>query len=261
MNSDSTNEWMQLAEMSSNDWDLLLSGLEACAPRRILEIGVSAGATTLFLLDALPKSARLYSVDIERHWYVDNTKETGFVASVAHDAQRHPQWDLMTGTDVSACLDMIGKDIDFVVLDTTHEMPGEFLSFLAVLPYMAQNAVLFLHDIGIHVIAKSGLLPNDMHLKSHCTSLLFSAISSVDKRVSNDALPNAGLVFIDKQKAMDEIYMVMNLLFMDWNYLPPAAVIAKTLRMVKMHYPPRAVDMFEHALAYNMAKLGVDIPA
>ena len=43
-------------------------------------------------------------------------------------------------------IDEIGSDIDFLILDTLHIVPGEILDFLVCLPYLTKDAIVVLHD-------------------------------------------------------------------------------------------------------------------
>ena len=49
-------------------------------PKKIVEIGVSAGGNTVNLLKWKDEDAQLFSVDICRQWYRDENKLSGFMA-------------------------------------------------------------------------------------------------------------------------------------------------------------------------------------
>ena len=63
-------------------------------------------------------------------------------------------WHL--GNALPCYLEEIGGDIDFLILDTVHSMPGEMLDFLAALPYLSSNAIVILHDITLNKISDIG---------------------------------------------------------------------------------------------------------
>lgn len=252
------------SEMDRADIALLLDALARRKPAKVLEIGISAGGTTAMLLEALPKSSSLYSVDIKKMHYKDPTKETGHIADALHNPARHPAWRKFTGVDIYACIDEIGPGIDFLILDTVHAMPGEFLSFLTVLPYLSEESALVLHDIGLHVLHKSKegadlRKLDDYSRQACCTSLLFAALPGLEKTVSDAAIPNCGFMLLDKSQAMRDIFMVLNLLFMDWQYIPPPHIVAGTLNATGRFYPPGAIRLLEKAIIYNLKLRGVAI--
>ena len=60
-------------------------------------------------------------------------------------------WHL--GNSLPYYLEEIGGEIDVLILDTVHSMPGEMLDFLAALPYLSSNAIVILHDITLNQIS------------------------------------------------------------------------------------------------------------
>ena len=44
-------------------------------------------------------------------------------------------------------IDKIGPDIDLLILDAIHMLPGEILDFLICLPYLTRDALVVLHDV------------------------------------------------------------------------------------------------------------------
>ena len=130
--------------MSAEDHELLMSVL-AKKPQRILEVGVSAGGTTKLLLENMGPEATLVSVDLARQYYRDQTKEVGFIAEFFFKNDK--RWTKLLGRDISFVIDNFIEPFDFVVLDTAHILPGEVLSFLVILPYMADGSVMQIHRL------------------------------------------------------------------------------------------------------------------
>ena len=52
-------------------------------PKKILELGVSAGGSSAIILNAIKDidNAKLYSIDYSDKWYLDNNKNSGFIIS------------------------------------------------------------------------------------------------------------------------------------------------------------------------------------
>ena len=243
------------AEMTREDHELILSFLKKKKPKKILEIGVSAGGTTCLLLDAIDKDAELFSVDLHTHYYRDKTKEIGYLAKDHYNPERHPKWHAFFGKDIYACVEEIGNGIDFVVLDTVHIVPGEFLSFLSVFPFLDDKAVLVLHDLSLHILYQyEGRQSLALHVEN-CNGLLFNAIFSRDKTLSEATVPNCGAIVLDKTYVMDNLFMVINMLFTEWKYLPSNDILLGTLNLVRKHYPLQHSLLIEKAMILNVNRI------
>ncbi len=254
----SKEEIINSSEMSKEDIELLICELVRHKPKKVVEIGMSAGGTTCIILDNITKDATLYSVDINRKYYRDETKKAGYIAENVYDETRHASWERFLGVDICDCVEQIGHDIDFVILDTVHALPGEFLSFMSILPYMSDQCVLILHDLSMHVGYKVANKVNSSYEEeSFCTSLLFNAIISYDKILANAEMPNCGAIIINKQLVMKNMFMIINMLFVKWNYMPPANIILDTFKIVKKFYSISDADFFEKAIQYNLKKRGM----
>ena len=73
-------------EMSKFESGFLCGLLKRRKPKKILEVGVAAGGTTAIILQCLKDmniDTEMYSVDISKDFYIDPTKETGFLAKEA----------------------------------------------------------------------------------------------------------------------------------------------------------------------------------
>ena len=70
------------AETSHLDRKFLNGAIRMTKPKKLLEIGVSAGGSSLVMLNAIEDiaGAKLWSVDISKEWYRDRSKSTGFMA-------------------------------------------------------------------------------------------------------------------------------------------------------------------------------------
>ena len=69
-------------EMSRDDHGFLSGLLRDKRPKKILEVGVANGGTTLMIMKTLQMlglKSEVVSVDLNKYWYHDNTKETGFL--------------------------------------------------------------------------------------------------------------------------------------------------------------------------------------
>ena len=102
---------------------------------------------------------------------------------------------------------------DFVFLDTAHRMPGELLNFIEILPFLNENAIIFLHDILIHFYLKSILYPSNI--------LLYPIIYG-DKlflKKKYNSIDSIGAVFLYKNQEKhysDYFFSLLNF----WQYMP-----------------------------------------
>ena len=70
----------ELCEMTHAELQGLVYMIRQVAPAKMVECGVAAGGTTAIILDELPVSSTLYSIDFSKQYYRDKTKETGYIA-------------------------------------------------------------------------------------------------------------------------------------------------------------------------------------
>lgn len=143
---------VQYSEMSKTERYFLNGMIRHIKPKKILEVGVSAGGSSAIILNAIkdmPESI-LYSVDYSKHWYRNKNKNTGFIINECFP-ELADKWHLLAGNDVSFVIEDIGADIDFVLLDTVHIHPWETLNFVCVLPFLKVGTWVVLHDIALHL--------------------------------------------------------------------------------------------------------------
>lgn len=188
-------------------------------PNKILEIGVAAGGTTAIMLTCLKElnlSSEMYSVDICEEWYRGGEKTTGFVA--AENISKiigNNKHEFLLGHSIPYVIDQIGKDIDFLVLDTAHSLPGELLDFLVCLPYLKNGCVVVLHDM-----IENLLRGNRGEI---ATKLLFDTVIAekyymVDMEKYMSGLSNIG-AFVVTEETRKNISNVISALSISWAYL------------------------------------------
>lgn len=133
--------------MKDDEYDFLSELIKKHKPKKILELGVYHGAASNVILNTIKDmNSILYSVDL-----CDKTldKKIGILAE-CHNKEVLAKWKLFFGKMAYKVMDKIGGDIDFCIIDTLHIMPGEIINVLEVLPFLAPNAVVVIHDTAIH---------------------------------------------------------------------------------------------------------------
>lgn len=146
-----------VSEMTYKERCFLNGIVRQMKPKKILELGVSAGASSAVMLNAIKddSDAQLYSIDYNTQWYRNYAKPTGHLINEKFSHLKK-KWKLYTGGTAARFMDEIGADVDLCLIDTVHANPGEFLDWLIVLPYLKPNAVLVLHDTCFHAVSVNG---------------------------------------------------------------------------------------------------------
>ena len=130
------NELDGLSEMTFSERAFLSGAIRKFKPKKILELGVAAGASSAIILNAIQdlEGAALYSIDYSAEYYRKKEKKSGYIVK-----EKYPElankWKLYTGGPACHFLDEIGNDIDFCLLDTTHYLPGEISDFFNDSPF------------------------------------------------------------------------------------------------------------------------------
>lgn len=234
--------------MSPTDLKFLIHMIKKKRPKKILEIGVCNGGSSYYLLKESGPKTIVHSVDIEKECPLDKSRLCGYTVEDNLDKSAwENRWIRHLGMDVIDCIDEIGGDIDFVLLDTVHTMPGEFLSYLAIIPYLKKNAVVVLHDVydNYHEII-GGKMLTTWFADSFCTGLLLSSVPSKRKYMPNDEIPNIG-AFVQSGKSIDYVYDVLRSLFVKWRYIPDD-MMKKYSSMIREKYGDRAGTYFDKCL-------------
>ena len=228
------------AEVTDRQLSFLCGLLQQTKPEKIVEIGVSAGATTamiaryLSMPDMHPERVRFYSVDISERYYQNPEFETGYI-SKRYEADLTSVWhEYCVGDVCAAFLDHIcadGAGIDFLFLDAAHSLPGEVLDFIVCLPYLNPDAMVVMHDVTL------SLLPN----VGDCiaTGTLFSAVCGKKyympglegrEKVSNIA---AFRVTDDTARNIQDLFFLLS---QRWAFLPDRHSLAQYRNVIDKAY-------------------------
>lgn len=233
-----------ISEMTYLERCFLNGIIRQTKPKKILELGVSAGGSSAIILNAIKDfdNAKLYSVDYNKKWYRDNSKDVGFIIDEKFSNLKN-KWKLYTGGTAAKFMEEIGGEIDLCLIDTMHINPGEFLDFLIVLPYLKKNAILILHDIGLYHFDKFGVT----------NGILFSCLKG-NKLSFNEGLwnrfANIGAVILD-ENIKDNILDYLYLLTLPFEYLPTDNDIYECQKLFSKNYEEEFVDTFMNIMLKN----------
>lgn len=183
--------------MRKEETDFLLHFLNHRKPANILEIGVATGGTSVLILSSISSGQKLISVDLNKRYYRNDELLTGFNVDKYCNKDQKSRHVPLYGMDVLEVIDQIPAEVDFLILDTVHALPGELLSFLAIYPKLSPNCLIVLHDLTLNL--DNGMSPRNYTYRSlaYSTKILFNAIVSNNKYLLNNQMSNIGAVEYD----------------------------------------------------------------
>lgn len=240
------------AEMTTDELAFLCGMIRDRKPKKIVEIGVAAGGTTAVILNCISHiglKTEMFSIDLSTTYYRDRDKEAGYLIkewqSITDKTLDHT---LYTGKYAVECLETIGKNIDFLILDTVHSLPGEILDFLACFPFLKEGAAVVLHDI---ILNHLGTNPN-----AFATKLLFDSTVGIKfMNIGNDG----GLIgigaFVTTENTRQYIEDVFSALTITWKYIPRADELVMYREFLEKYYTSSQLKWFDMAVKLNRETL------
>lgn len=240
------------AEMEKEQQAFLCGLIKEYKPQKIVEIGVAAGGTTAVILNCISMlglEAQLFSLDLSTFFYQDKTKKTGYLAEECKKLlDKNLDHTLYTGKYAVEYLEEIGKDIDFLILDTVHRMPGEILDFLAFFPYLKRDAVVVVHDIALNHYYNNW--------NAFATKLLFDVVAGRKLyRISEkNTLLNIG-AFIVNEDTNKYISNTFSALTITWQYCPKKEELDLYRDCYLKYYQDVDIELFDMAVSMNCKSL------
>ena len=232
-------------EMSQEEHGFICGLIRDHRPKKVLEVGVAGGGTTAVIMNCLNEfcpNASMYSIDINKECYKREGRQTGFQLDAVRDFL--PNIDnhrFLLGKELPCVIEQIGSNIDFLILDTVHAMPGEFLDFICALPFLKDGAVVVLHDVSEHCRV------NTPH--GYCTRLLLCSVTAekyynVDETDDVRGFFNIAAFKID-QSTRAEIENVILALSVTWQYIPSAEMMGNYYDVYKKYYTEKQVNLLQ----------------
>ncbi len=239
-------------EMTPFESSYLCGIIKKYKPKKIVEIGVAAGATTAVIMQCLNEIAydtdiELFSVDLFKEYYRNKSgeaKQTGFLADeyLKKCDCKNICYRKFLGNLLCEVINEIGSDIDLVILDTVHQLPGEVLDFLCILPYVSDSCFVVFHDVTLSLNLNCSVrdcIP---------TILSFVASNSLSKQVpffdnSDGSVPNIAAIKLNKDciKNVEDFFYCF---LFPWSYLPNEEEITKYRQFYAEFYSAYLVQIF-----------------
>ena len=253
-----------ICEMTTEDLGFLLGLIKQKRPNKIVEVGVAEGGTTGVIVRALNMlnyKTTMYSVDITKKYYADNTLSTGYEYSrLSKHFGNLCNHKFLFGKTLAGQIDSIGKNIDFAILDTTHAIPGELLDVLTLLPYMNPNGIIILHDVELSRIRAIDC-NNPWHNTARfavATKIALLSIISEEKylNTNNCGIENLPLCNIAGLKINEQTiknpYNIFYALTLPWSYHLSEVHANEYRNIFRKHYDLSCNQCFESAVAYSI---------
>lgn len=230
------------SEMIDSEIGFLCGLIKEKRPHKILEVGVAAGGTTVAILNCvhlLGQSCEMFSLDLSEKYYRDNIRPTGFMVNELNksilDTCKH---QFILGKTLPERIEEIGGEIDFLILDTTHVMPGEVLDFIVALPYLAEHAVVVIHDTNFQ-------FQYDMR-DGIATSVLFQSVVA-DKYLNNQEFYPNIVAFEINNETKKYIVNVFLSLMTPWTYIPDRIQSDACRSVIERFYDEQCLKIYEQA--------------
>ncbi len=226
-------------EMTTSDLGFLCGLIKQENPQKVLEVGVAGGGTTAVIMNCLHllnSNAKMYSVDINKECYRSEDKETGYqLKQVKDELNNYVNHKFELGYVLPEVIDKIGNNIDFVILDTVHSLPGELLDFLCVVPYLKEDAIVVLHDVASNLNFKR---------EAFATKIVLSAASGEKYYNYEDEILNIAAIRVcDFTK--ENIANIFSALSISWAYLPSDAEVKLYRDLYIRHYDDECIRLFD----------------
>lgn len=242
-------------EMTEFDSAFLCGLIKAEHPKKIVEIGIAAGSTTAIILqclEALDQTYEMYSVDFSEKYYrnVDDLP-SGFMAeNLIRQRELSGKHQILRGGCVYQFLQQIGDEIDLLILDTMHSLPGELLDFLVLFKRLSKSAIVCLHDISLNSRVRGFQYMNATNVLFH--SVAGEKLINYIPRSNGEEVgyPNIGAFRIneDTEKYMENVFQALT---MSWQYMPGWNDINGYGSQIQKDYRPELFDIWRNAVMMN----------
>lgn len=229
------------SRMWGNQREFINGVIRKFRPKKILEIGVAEGGSSIIILNAIQdiKNSHLYSIDL-------STNEMIGFCVINEFPQLSKRWSLYKGNVAAKFLEEIGSEIDMALIDSSHYEPGEILDFLIILPFLKEGAVLVFHDIG-NQITKS------KHSRLEWAPYIIFNIIRGKKYLpsgSNILTHDIGAIKLEKNQ-----YRYINDYFRSlggqWQYFPDESHINIIQNFFRKYYNNDCLIMFKETVDFN----------
>ena len=229
--------------MWGNQREFLNGLIRKFKPKKILEIGVSSGGSSIIILNAIKdiKNAHLYSLDLSDSKIIGHCIKKYFPSFLN-------KWSLYKGNIVAGFIEKIGRNIDMAFIDSAHFEPGEILDFLMVLPFLREGAIICFHDIG-NQITKAGYKNSR---KEWAPYLIYNILRGKKYLPSGNNILTHDIGAIKLENNQNKyIHDYFRALGGQWQYFPKENHIKLIKEFFNKYYDNDCLIMFEETVSFN----------
>ena len=246
-----------VSEMVEKDHAFLCGMIRELKPKKIVEMGVAEGGTTAVIMNCLrilDIDSQVYSVDLNEKLYYDKNRETGYIwKDMSNYFDGKSTHEFKVGKTIAGFIDEIGKDVDFVIMDTMHMLPGELLDFLCILPYLNEKATVVLHDISLNYINSfsDDMLTIFAAKNSDATKILYSTVTAQKWFYFEDEPGFNIAAFTVNEDTVKYISDCFQALGLTWEYSLSDTVLAEYRNIFLRYYNEQCVQLYDLAIKAN----------
>ena len=197
------------SQMWANQKEFLNGIIRKFKPKKIVELGVYSGGSSIIILNAIDdiKDSKLYSIDLDSGDFVGECVNKYF-------PEFNKNWKLFKGNISTEYIETIGNNIDFALIDTAHFEPGEIMDFLMILPFLKEEAIIIFHDIANQITVS-------IDRNEWAPYIIFNAIRGEKYLPSGKYILKQDIGAIKLEKKKKKYYHdYFRLLGGEWQYFP-----------------------------------------
>ena len=233
-------EQTKCSQMWENQKEFLNGIIRKFKPKKVLELGVAAGGSSIIILNAMNDfdNSKLYSIDLYAHNLV------GFCVN-KYFPQLTKKWTLFKGNIATEFIETIGKNIDIALIDTAHFEPGEIMDFLIILPFLKEEAIVIFHDIANQITRSN-------KRNEWAPYIIFNAIRGEKYLPSGKYILKQDIGAVKLEKNQKKYYHdYFRLLGGQWQYFPKETHINQFINFIKKYYDNECLTIFEESISFN----------
>ena len=212
-------------------------------PKKILELGVFLGGSSIIILNAIKdlKNSHLYSIELNSNGIIGSCVKNHFPNLLK-------KWTLFKGDVAAQFMDKIGKNIDLAMIDTSHFEPGEILDFIMILPFLKEEAIVIIHDIDYQITNAKG---KDMRYE-WAPYLIFNIIRGEKYLPSGKGILNKDIGAIKLEKNQKKfIHDYCRALGGQWEYFPKEEHIKTIKNLFRTYHDNFCFNVLEESIEFN----------
>jgi predicted O-methyltransferase YrrM len=210
-----SNFWKKgYGSISAKEADFIQDVIITKKPDTFLEIGTASGLSTGFISEFMARNngKTLVTIDLDTTFWIDRSKETGFLASQIYTG-KEVELVFHRGCNSSFVHDAYSdKFFDMAFIDANHQHPWPTLDMIVILPFMAKNSIIIHHDLA--------LFKNQTPIFGIGPKYLYDQIPCSLRYVTSEPEKNIFYVMLPDKYTELEQYLI-NSLYLPWTIRSP----------------------------------------